>query len=331
MDNNDMETAAVVEQMENSAPVMEEQRENSALVYWNKFSANTRKALSEAVVEHWNVLNTEVGGDDFQEELSRLLIHRDMAKEQLEHSQQSGDERRVEISEESLNERQSALDDAYKSGTASAEMTTGMVGLFADLLPLCLKQSNIAGMSSLFREGMRFNVTTGEERTDVVPVKQSAGKQNSTKERVERTMERSTRPCDSIVVYEQGNDTPIKEIRRGDCGVSALVGVTIFLSDRDGTPHGCTLINGNYVMPDSEESLKDLPWVRSTNDVVSGQTHFVARLAASTGLIVEGYNSDDLEYRIVPLGEGKIRMVDSEGEPYRTKSLREDNKLMLVD
>lgn len=316
MDTNEMETAVVVEQ-----------RENSALVCWNKFSANTRKALVEATEEHWRTLNTEVGGDEFQEELARLVVRMDMAREQLEHSQQSGDEFRVAVSQESLDERQTALDDAYKSGTASAEMTTGMVNLFANLLPLCLKEANITGMSDLFRVGMRFNVTTESGYTDVVPVKQSGENQNVTKERAART----TRPCDLIIVYEQGNDKPIQEIRKGDFGASALVGVTIYLAEHNGSPHGCTLVDNNYVMPDSEVSLKDLPWVRSSNDVISGQTHFVARLAASTGLVVEGYNSEEMEYRIEPVGDGKIRIVDSAGEPYRTKSLREDNKLMLVD
>ena len=320
MDNNDMETTQVVEP-----------RINSALAAWKKFNANTRKAIVDAVAEHWNVLNGEMGGDEFQEQIATLAISRDMAMEQLEHSKQSGNERRIAISQNTLDEQEAALEDAYKSGTASADMTTGMVKLFADMLPLCLNEAKVNGMSDLFRVGMRFNVTTGEEFTDVAPVKQTQTKQNGTKERAERTLERPTKSCDFIAIYEQDNVEPIKEIRKGDFGVTALVGATIFLSERKGRPHGCSLVEGSYVMPGPDASLKDLPWVRSNAGGVSGQTDLLAELVVDSGLVVEGYKADELIYRMQSNENGGLKAVDADGNPFRTKSLRENSKLTLVD
>ena len=320
MDTNDMVNTPV-----------DEQRENSALTMWNKFSANTRKAVVDAVSEHWSVLNNEMGGDEFQEQVATLTIGRDMAMEQLENSQQSGDERRIAISQKMLDEQETALDDAYKGSSATVDMTTGMVKLFADMLPLCLEEANVNGVSDLFRVGMRFNVTTGEDSTEVVPVKQSTGRQNGTKDRAERTLERPTKSCDFIVIYEQDNVEPIKEIRKGDFGVTALVGATIFMSDRVGRPHGCTFADGNYAMPGPDASLKDLPWVRSNGGGVSGQTDLLAELVVDSGLVVEGYKADELVYRFQPNGDGGLIAVDADGNPFRTKSLRENNKLVLVD
>ncbi len=306
---------------------------NAAKVVWDKFPNATRQQLVKAASEFWGLVSSNAGGAEFQEQLREMNLKREMDLDDIERYKD--DPVRLKYVQERLESLEAAIQRTMESSTAPASVTEAMVQLFVDILPLALNEASVNGADVLFRPGMNLGLVTGKGHIVVTQAPTTVRRNNATgvesDEPRQRNAERRTTQCDLILVYEQNNAQPIKEIKRVEgSGLSPLVRATVFLSQRAGRPHGCTMSGNDIVKLPPASKLKDLPWVPGLKGVTAAQTKFVAELATVTNLIVEGYNSDTLEYRMIPVGNS-LRIEDVDGKPYRTKALREYKKLKLVE
>lgn len=314
--------------------VVADQPDNAAKAIWDKFPDATRKQLVKATAEFWGMVSSNAGGAEFQEQLRDMNLRREMDLEDLDRYKD--DPLRLKFVQERLESQEAAIQRTLENSPAPGHVTESMVQLFVDMLPLALNEAKVNGANVLFRPGMNLGLVTGGDHIVVTQAPTTVRRNNATgnesDESKERVTERRTPPCDLIMVYEQNNAQAIKTIKKVEGSkISPLIRATVFLSQRAGRNHGCTMNGDNIVKLPDVKKLRGLPWVPGTNGVVAGQTTYMAELAVATGLVIEGYNNDELEYRMIPVGKTQLRIVDGDGKPYRTKALRNFKKLNLVD
>ena len=308
-----------------------EQPVNAAQATWEKFPKATRDQLVKATAEFWSIVSSNAGGAEFQEQLRDMYLRREMDLEDIDRYKD--DPVRLKFVTERFESQEAAIQRTLEGSTAPAHVTEAMVQLFVDMLPLALQDSKVNGADVLFRPGMNLGLVTGDGHIAVTQAATGVRRNNasSDSERT-RNLERKTTQCDTILIYNQQNADPIRTIVRVEGSkISPLIRATVFLATKAGVEHGCTMRGEEIVSLPSAKKLKGLPFVPAVKGTVSGQTDRLFELVAKTGLILEGYNSDVLEYRVTSLGGKRIRAVDVEGNPYRTDKLRGNKKIELVD
>ena len=333
--NNVNEQSAVTPEPDTTPATVDdtpvEQPTNSAMAIWEKFPKATRDQLVKATAEFWGIVSSNAGGAEFQDQLRDMYLRREMDLEDIERYKD--DPTRLKFVQERFESQEAAIQRTLEGSTAPAHVTEAMVQLFVDMLPLAIRDSKVNGADVLFRPGMNLGLVTGSDHIAVTQAA-TAVRRNSSSSDSERTRnaERKTTQCDTIMIYDQQNAKPVRTITRVEGSkISPLIRATVFLAMKAGVDHGCTMRGDEIVSLPSAKKLKGLPFVPATNGTVSGQTDRLFELVAKTGLNLEGYNSDVMEYRVTSLGGKKIRAVDAEGNPYRTNKLRTNKNIELVD
>ena len=312
-------------------------RENTAAIFFETLDEHAKSSLISTFATVWRNMINDAGGEDFQEKLRELNMRHSIAMEQLELYDDGENAKKLQLAQKDIEEIESIIANTTVKSKAPEEMTIGMVRYALDLGILFINESDLEGKSELFRSGIQFNGETFTDRIDIASTRRRSASP-STGVRT-RTVERKTKPCTEIVVYEQGNNNSILQTFNGrEYGVRPLTNATILLADQNGSPfdgHGCSWDEDKdeYVMP-RKEDCKNLPFTAGGDGEGKAQVHFLASLACSTQTRVMGIHHGEVEFDMVPDGTNGLYILDSEGTPYRTGKIRTEAKtsrLNLID
>ena len=312
-------------------------RENTAAVFLEMLDDNSRSNLINTFANAWRSMINDAGSEDFQESIRELKMRHSIAMEHLEMYGDGENTIKLKLAQEDIEEIESAIAHTTARSKAPEEMTLGMVRFSLDLGSLLINESNLENHESLFIPGIQFKGETYGNRIDIVSTRQRNS--SSPTERRTRTVERSTKPCTEIVIYQQDNNDSIDYTFNGrEYGVRPLTNATIILAEQKGSVfegHGCTwdADKDEYVMP-RREDCKNLPFTAGGDGEGKAQVHFLASLACSTGRRVTGMHHGEIEFDMIPDTDGGLRIIDVNGEEYRTGKIRTEAKtsrLNLID
>ena len=318
-------------------PVVNEPRENTATAFFESLDDNTKSTLINTFASAWRNMINDAGGEDFQEKLRELHMRHSIAMEQLELYGDGENSKKLELAQKDIEEIETEIANTTARSKAPEEMTLGMVRYALDLGMLFINESDLDGKADLFRPGIQFNGETFSDRIDVASTRRrTTSAVTGTRT---RTVERKTKPCTEIIIYEQANKNSVSRTFNGrEYGVRPLTNATILLADYNGSPfdgHGCSWDDDKeeYIMP-RKEDCKNLPFTAGGDGEGKAQVHFLASLACSTQTRITGMHHGEVEFDMVPDGNGGLYILDVDGSPYRTGKIRTEaktNRLNLLD
>ncbi len=329
----------VPEAMDSDEPAVAHniERENTAAAFFETLDDNARSSLINAFAYTWRNMINDADNEEFQELIEELNIRRSIAMEHLEIYSDGENAAKLKLAQEDIETIESEISRTTAKSKAPEEMTLGMVRFSLDLGSLIINESKLEGRENLLISGIQFKGQTFDNRIDVTSTKQR--NVTSSTERRTRTVERKTKPCTEILVYEQGNNNAVHCTFNGrEYGVRPLTNATIMLAEQEGSAfekHGCSWDSSKeeYIMP-RREDCKNLPFTAGGDGEGKAQVHFLASLACSTGRRVTGIHHGEIEFDMIPDGTGNLQIVDVNGVEYRTGKIRTEAKtgrLNLID